>query len=167
VQEILTQRLILKPLQKSDDENLFFLCSDSEVMKYIRKPDTDIFQAKKKIKSLLDYTSQNPSFGLWMAYAKDTKEHLGFVLLLHIENNPEYPIEVGYRLHTKFWNQGYATEMSKALIKYGKDLGLKSVSGITIEENINSIHVLEKSGLKYIEDRLYYELPVRYYEVEL
>ena len=52
-------------------------------------------------------------------------------------------------------------------VKYGKDLGLKSVSGITIEENINSIHVLEKSGLKYIEDRLYYELPVRYYEVEL
>jgi RimJ/RimL family protein N-acetyltransferase len=167
VQEILTQRLILKPLQKSDDENLFSLCSDSEVMKFIRKPDTDIFQAKKKIKSLLDYSKNNPNFGLWMATTKDTKEHLGFVLLLHIETNSDYPIEVGYRLHTKFWNKGYATEMASAMINYGKDIGLKTVSGITVEENINSIKVLESSGLEYIEDRLYYEVPVRYYEVQL
>jgi ribosomal-protein-alanine N-acetyltransferase len=167
VQEILTERLILKPLQKSDDENLFSLCSYPEVMKYIRKPDTDIFQSKKKIKSLLDYSSLNPNFGLWMAFSKDTKQNLGFVLLLHIENNSKYPIEVGYRLHTKYWKQGYATEMSKAMLRYAKDIGLNSVSGITIEENTNSINVLEKIGLKYIEDRLYYEVPVRYYEAEL
>lgn len=136
-------------------------------MKFIRKPDTDIFESKKKIKELLDYSRNNPNFGLWMAYDKESKEHLGFVILLHVETNPDYPIEVGYRLHSKFWNKGYATEMAKAIISYGKDIGLKIICAITIEQNTRSINVLEKCGLKYIEDRLYYEVQVKYYEVKL
>lgn len=165
IKEIITSRLTLKPLTKEDDENLFALHADPEVMKYIRPSEEDIFQTKKKIKTILDYTKSNPKFGLWTAYLGD--EFIGWIILLHIEHNQDYPIEVGYRLHTKHWGQGFATEMTKSILKYAKEINLKSVCAITTEENIGSQKVLKKAGLKYIEDRLYYETPVQFYELEL
>jgi RimJ/RimL family protein N-acetyltransferase len=134
-------------------------------MKFIRPPEQDIFETKKKISTILKYSQEHPNFGLWTAWLED--HFIGWVILLHIEHNPEYPIEVGYRLHTKYWGQGYATEMAQALVDYAKEIHLDSVCGITIEENVGSMKVLEKCGLKYIEDRLYYEVPVRYYEIKL
>ena len=134
-------------------------------MKFIRKPDQDIFETKKKLNQILKFSESHPGQGLWTAWLN--REFIGWIILFHLEHNEEYPVEVGYRLHTKFWGNGFATEMTKTILKHAKEIGLKTVSGITIEENIGSMNVLDKCGLKYIEDRLYYETPVRYYEIEL
>jgi RimJ/RimL family protein N-acetyltransferase len=32
---------------------------------------------------------------------------------------PEARVEIGYRLAAEAWGQGYATEMTRALLKYG------------------------------------------------
>lgn len=162
-----TERLLLKPLQSDDDHFLFELHSDPEVMKFIRKPDQDIFQTKKRIHEILDYTKENPGLGLWNAFLKETGDFLGWVVLVHIEHSQKNPVEVGYRLHQKFWGKGYASEMAQKILEHAADLGLKKVCGITIDENIGSQKVLEKVGLTYKEDRIYYELQVRYYEIEL
>ena len=165
--EIITERLILKPLQRSDEEKLYGLHSDPEVMKHIRSPDSDIFQTKKTIKTTLDYTSKNPSFGIWCAFSKEDQAFIGWGLLLHIEMKMENPIEVGFRLHSKNWLLGYGFEIGSALVQYGKDIGLKKITAVTIDDNIGSQKTLEKCGLRYIEDRIYYSLQCRYYEVKL
>lgn len=136
-------------------------------MKYIRPPEVDIFETKKKISTILKYTQEHQQFGLWCAFSKETNEFLGWVILLHIEHNETYPIELGYRLHQKYWGKGFATEMAQAMVQYAKEIKLDSICGITIEENIGSKKVLEKAGLVYLEDRLYYETPVKYYEIKL
>lgn len=136
-------------------------------MKYIRKPDQDIFETKKNITKILNYTANHSTLGQWTVYLKDTDEFIGQVILFHLEHNELYPIEVGYRLLQKYWGEGFATEMSKAMIQYAKEVGLSSVCGITTEENIASQKVLEKAGLAYLEDRLYYETQVKYYEMKL
>lgn len=147
--------------------NLFELHSDPEVMKFIRPPEKDIFETKKKIKSILKYTDSNKDLGLWTTWDKENNYFLGWVVLLHIEHNTDYPIEVSYRLHQKYWGKGYATEMINGMLNYAKDIGLERVCGITIEENKASQKVLEKAGLKYLEDRLYYETQVMYFEATL
>lgn len=157
----------MKPLSKEDDVNLFELHSDSEVMKFIRKPDQDIFETKKRINSLLKYTQSNANFGLWTVWSNDKNEFLGWAILQHIELNADYPIEVGYRLHKKFWNNGLATQMTLELLAYAKELGLENISAITLEENEASKKVLEKTGFKYLEDRLYYQTQALYYEKAL
>jgi RimJ/RimL family protein N-acetyltransferase len=164
--DIITERLVLKPLQQRDDQSLFALHSDPEVMKYIREPDRDIFQTKKRIKSTLDYTKKNPELGIWCVFSKDDQTFIGWGLLLHIEMKLENPIEVGFRLHVDKWRKGYGFEVGSALVRYGKDIGLKSISGITISSNIGSQKTLEKCGLSYIEDRLYYDIQCRYYEMK-
>jgi len=159
-----TERLKLIPLESHDDENLFGLTSDPKVMKFIRKVDTDIFQAKKKIKELMSYSQSNPDFGMWMLRLKATDEFIGFVILIHIDLNTSYPIEVGYRLHTKFWKQGYATEAASRIKEYAENELKVKVCAITIQENLGSQNVLKKIGLSYKEDRIYYETEVMYFE---
>jgi [ribosomal protein S5]-alanine N-acetyltransferase len=136
-------------------------------MEFIRKPDQDIFATKKTIHKILSYRKANPSFGLWCAFEKESSHFVGWVILKHIEDNVSYPVEVGYRLHYAYWGKGYATEMGKAIIQYAKVLKLPELSAITSHENIKSQNVLNKLGMTYLEDRLYYEVPVKYYEMKL
>ena len=56
--------------------------------------------------------------------------------------------EVWYKIIPSFWNQGYATESLKAIIKFGfEELLLHRIEAGCAVENIGSIKVLEKAGM--------------------
>ena len=56
--------------------------------------------------------------------------------------------EIYYKLLPAHWDNGYATEVSKALIKSGfDDFNLHIVGAGVATQNIQSIKVLEKSGM--------------------
>jgi RimJ/RimL family protein N-acetyltransferase len=167
INSILTNRLVLKPLEKSDDEDLFGLHSDPEVMKFLREPDSDIFQTKRRINEILDYSSQNDGLGLWSVFEKESKNFIGWGVLVHIDHNLLNPIEVGFRLHQKSWRKGYAHEIGSALLDHAKNIDLESVCGITSDDNIASQKTLEKCGMQFIENRNYYNQQVLYYEKKL
>ena len=58
--------------------------------------------------------------------------------------------DIGFRFFEEHWNKGFATESAKACIDYGfENLNLKTIIGRAISENIASIKVLEKIGLKF------------------
>ena len=65
----------------------------------------------------------------------------------HIKN----AIEVGWRLKKKHWGNGYATEVGLSLVKKAKELNKKVVARAMID-NRASIRVMEKIGLKFIEE---------------
>ena len=57
--------------------------------------------------------------------------------------------ELGYRLLPGFWNQGIATEVATAWIRYCfQVLGLKNLMAFAHTKNLASIRVLEKSGFQ-------------------
>lgn len=57
--------------------------------------------------------------------------------------------EIGYWIAEPFWNQGYATEATRAIITFGFDhLALHKVTSSHFEQNPASGKVLRKSGLK-------------------
>jgi len=163
--EIITERLILKPLKKSDDVSLFELHSDEEVMHFVRRPDTDIFQTKKRIKEILEYSELNQNLGLWCVFDKVSSNFLGWGILVHIEHNQGYPIELGFRLHKKYWRKGFGSEVASALIQYAQGLQLKTISAITREDNIASQKTLVKSGFNFVDKRSFYNQEVWYYEI--
>jgi ribosomal-protein-alanine N-acetyltransferase len=167
MEEFQTNRCILKKVSHDYDQVMFDLSSDPDVMKFIREPDQEIEQSRNSIQKTMDYQERENDFGLWFVFEKETSEPIGFVLLLHIELNPNNPVEVGYRLHKKFWGKGIATELASCMKNYAKELGLKSLCGITIEPNIGSQKVLKKIGMQYKEQRKYYNTDVMYFEVEL
>ncbi len=68
---------------------------------------------------------------------------------LRLRRFTEHDVDnLGYRLRRAAWNQGYATEGSRALIRKGfSDLEIQRVFAHTMTVNAASRRVLEKSGL--------------------
>ena len=160
-----SKRLYLKEFSIDDEEDLFRLNGNADVMKYIHPPETDINVIKKEINKIINYYSDNPGLGVWAGYEKQSDEFIGFFELAHLDTTDE--IEVGYRLFKEFWGQGYATEMTKVLIDYGfNKMGLEQIAGITHPENISSQNVLLKSGLTYIKDAVFYGFLDKYYTID-
>jgi RimJ/RimL family protein N-acetyltransferase len=59
-------------------------------------------------------------------------------------------VEVGWRLSSQHWNQGYATEGAKAVLDYAfTTLRLEEVVSFTVENNLTSRRVMEKIGLHH------------------
>ena len=62
--------------------------------------------------------------------------------------NPGYrKAEIWYKLHFSVWKKGYATELTKELLRFGfKDLSLHRIEAGFAVDNTASVKVLEKWG---------------------
>ena len=152
-----SERVRLRQFTLGDVENLFQLDADPEVWKYLRgtPPPREEILNQGLPKLIKQYQECHP-FGLWAAEKKDSGAFMGWFHFRPYHELPE-DIELGYRLRKEFWGKGYATEMSQALVNQGfLHWDVSRAVAFTMPENLASIKVMEKVGLKY-EYRFYRE----------
>jgi ribosomal-protein-alanine N-acetyltransferase len=66
----------------------------------------------------------------------------------HGEPDEQGAVEIGYSIVPEYRNQGYATEMVKALIRWAfQEPDIKIITAETLKDNIASIKVLTKAGM--------------------
>ncbi len=144
---LLSERLALRRFTPADLPLLTRLNADPQVMRYLGGVNSPQQTQAMLDRRILDYYQDNPGLGVWATMRRSDGECLGFHLLNHIQG--ESLIQVGYRLFPRFWGQGYATEMSLSLLRYGYTrLGLGNIVAITALENTSSQRVLLKAGLR-------------------
>lgn len=163
-----TKRLILKHPKLSDLDNLIALRMDPNVMQYV---GNGLVQTKEEVKNFLDAAlpyHQQYGFGFFSVFEKETGDFVGQAGLFHFGFDvSQNEIELAYRLHKKYWNRGFATELVKALIDWGFDhLKLKKIIAIIFPENNASRRVLEKSGFHYVKRIPYKNRECALYEVD-
>jgi ribosomal-protein-alanine N-acetyltransferase len=146
-----TERLILRELDLPDANGMFELDSDPEVVKYLnRAPVSSIEESIEVIKFI---RSQYQKFGIgrWAVIEKNTGEFIGWSgLKLATDNINGHTnfYDIGYRLISRHWGKGYATESAKVALAYGTDiLKTDKIYGMCHIENLASKKVLEKIGL--------------------
>ena len=62
--------------------------------------------------------------------------------------------DIGYVIAKPYWGQGYATEAVAAVLQFGfLQLGLRVIEAQAFPENIASLRVMAKLGLRYCETR--------------
>lgn len=72
------------------------------------------------------------------------------VVSLTITNRELGQAELGYRLSSRAWGQGYATEASQALVGFGfAALGLHRIFAMCHPDNAGSQRVMQKAGMRY------------------
>jgi GrpB-like predicted nucleotidyltransferase (UPF0157 family)/predicted acetyltransferase len=148
-----TKRLVLRTTQLSDLDNLIALRSDPDVMKYIGNGST---QTKEQVESFLKNAipyQEKYGLGFCSVFEKESGDFVGQGGLFHFKSDEtQSEIEVAYRLHKKFWGRGYATELTKALIRWGfEHLPVNKLLAAAHPDNIASQKVLKKAGLDYKE----------------
>jgi len=146
-----TDRLLLREYVEEDAEALFKLNSDPEVLRFL--PDERLLNVEQARQILIDHPIadyRKYGFGRGACILKSTGEQIGFAGLKYLEEVGE--VDVAYRLMPTHWGQGLATEAALASVRFGFfDLGLKQIIGLVMPENIASVRVLEKTGLRYAE----------------
>lgn len=141
-----TQRLRLRRFTPADLELLLRLNQDERVMRYAggvksRKQTEELLAGR-----ILQYYEEHAGLGVWATLERESGACVGMHLLNHIHG--ESFIQVGYLLYPEYWGRGYATEMCRAVLRYGfTELKLPQIVAITDRANADSQHVLLKAGL--------------------
>ncbi len=165
--EFVTERLLLRPFVEEDAPAFIRMISDPEVNKYtgeIYDPDTPLDEVVRlmNIAPLGDYKKYG--YGRHAVVDKANNQVIGFTGLKYLDDMDK--VDIGYRFFPEYWGRGIATESCWPMLKYGfEDLKLDSIVGIAMPENVASCHVLEKIGLRYIDQRTYFDEAVAYYEL--
>ena len=158
-----TTRLILREFESTDSEIIRKLDSDPEVMKYISNGiPSDDTEVQRAIRVTIETLQKHQgAFGYWMAIEKSSNEIIGWFHLRPLKSDPDNTSiqELGYRLFRKFWNQGFATEGSLALIKYAKTKNVQEVWAHSMSANTSSQNVMKKCGLEFSCHDTYPEFP--------
>ena len=160
-----TDRLLLREIQREDFDELYRMNSDPDVMKYVGDGTTrNHDQMEKELDILMSHYIRKPGLGIWATILKISNTFVGASGLVYYDNTPE--IEIGYRMLKEHWNKGYATEASFGLLNYGfAVLKLAKIVSSAHVDNMASQRVMQKIGMKYIDNRFHYGCLQAYYEI--
>lgn len=165
-----TERLIMRPIEFSDDEVLFALDSNPNVHLYLgNNPVTTIEQVREYIKSIKNQYEQN-GIGRFIVELKDTKEAIGWAGLKFITEEDNGHInfyDIGYRLREEFWGKGYAQEAAVKWLDHALNtMKLPAVYASAHVDNIGSNIILKKIGMQQNGQFLWNGLTCNWYELE-
>jgi RimJ/RimL family protein N-acetyltransferase len=144
LQTFTTQRLIAEKLHQNHLDDLVRLHLDSDASRFlggVRSPEV----TKTYLETSIAHWDQY-GFGLWALRTQDGL-FAGRAGIRHIlvEDAPE--VEIAYTFRQEFWGQGFASEITGALVDIGfRHLSLSSLVGVVFTEHAASRRVLEKSG---------------------
>jgi RimJ/RimL family protein N-acetyltransferase len=160
-----TDRLLLRPFQKSDLDDLAAFTSDEETMKFVSPPLT-----REQVSGIIDWFIaewQRLGYGWFAVMNKRTKRLLGQCGLQCIEDEASSSTaELIFVIDRNAWGKGYATEAAGAVVKFGFETGgLEKIVAVTIIENAPSRNILKGLGFRYIDNRATHDHEVMYYEL--
>jgi ribosomal-protein-alanine N-acetyltransferase len=143
---ITSNRLLLRKITDRDVNEIFFLRSDEEVMRYIDKAPAesldDAYDFIKKITGL----EKNTDAITWAITLKADPKLIGTICLWNIQKE-HYRAEVGYNLHPAYWGKGIMNEAILEVINYGFDImKLHSIEANVNPDNRASIKLLERNN---------------------
>ena len=76
--------------------------------------------------------------------------------MVYVFLNEPYGIDFGHRYSKDSWGKGLGFEAAKEVFEYRfSKLVLEKVLGLTAEQNVGSIRILEKLGFKFEEKLLF------------
>ena len=143
-----TERLLLRRLRESDLVSFLAYRNDPEVARYQDWEGCTEAEARNMIQALKREEPFTP--GEWFQFAVELKEtgelvgDLGFRI-----GEDGRQAEVGYTLAKGHWGEGYASEAVSRLLDHAfKELGLHRVHATVDQENVPSVAVLERLGLR-------------------
>ena len=161
-----TSRLILRQFNESDVDALLGFRGDPEVMRFsITGPETrEDIQAKYLPGCLRRYSRDG--LGQWAVVRTRDGICVGECGICVQEVDGEKEFEISYRVRRDCWGNGLATEAARACCDYGfKKAGLSRLISIIESENVASIRVAEKMGMRLEKRATFHNIPVLVYSV--
>ncbi len=161
-----TERLVIRPFIEADKQALISIISNPQVMRFSLKGPITLEEAKEQLRDKNISFYENEDYGMLALVRKIDDVLIGYAGLLKQEIDGEQKIEISYRLHPDYWKQGFAIEATKAIVDYAfMMLKLKELIAIVDPDNIDSIKVAIKLGMKASKNTVFHGIPVMIYHL--
>ena len=152
-----TERLLLRPLTTADVEEVVAMHATPEVMRTMR----GAFERPRALERLErnEREWQDRGHGLMAIVERASDRFVGRSGLKYWPQFDE--VEVGWVLHPDFWGQGFATEAGCACLDWGfKSLDVPYITAMIMPENVRSIRVAERLGMRPLRHDVLIDIPV-------
>ena len=147
-----TKRLYLRKYTLDDIEKNYLYSQEESRKKGIpNEVYADIQASRENVEFILStYEYEKNDFPyVYAIVLKDTNEYIGHVSLSEIPEG----VEIGYAICEKHQGNGYATEIVKAYVAWGKkELALEKIYGVIYPDNSASRKVLENAGFSFVKN---------------
>ncbi|MCX4582658.1 GNAT family N-acetyltransferase [Streptomyces sp. NBC_01481] len=170
--EIHTPRLLLRRWREDDLAPMAEINADPQVMQWIG--DGSVHDAEQTAEDIERWEEEwdEEGFGLFAVELLASGELAGFVGLSVPTFLPEVlpAVEIGWRLGTPYWGQGYASEAAAATLEFAlRDRGLDRVISIARLGNDASENVMRKLGMELDHETTHpvYGFPLHVYAIDL
>ena len=146
LQDLETERLILRGISEEDVDFIFQQFSNEDVTRYLFDAEpTQTLQEALEIVQM--YTLQKKvTAHRWIIVLKESNTKIG-TLGFHIWKRETQTCEIGYDLQPNFWGKGFGKEAVKAMLDYiVPTLQLNTITACIYEENIGSSALVKSLG---------------------
>lgn len=145
--ELKTRRLIIKSTKQEDAEFCLDIWLDDEMGKYLSDPPRE--KANDTYIKWKDSVEVYDGCYYFIAVSKENGNYIGTCSVVPSEDKRH--CDLGYAIHKKYWGQGYATEMIKALCSFCMENGAEYITADVAKLNNASNAVLKKLGFKIVK----------------
>ncbi len=145
-----TERLFLRHFHILDQEPMYRVFGDAEVMRFGDGVQTKAW-VHRWLTTCLEQYYQQWGFGPYAVVERSQREVIGYCGLFFFPDVGGQPaIELGYRFARAWWGAGYATEAARAVREFAfHTLGMQRLIAIIDPHNVASIRVAQKLGMQY------------------
>lgn len=144
-----TARLTLRRLELTDAEMMYRnWTSDEKVTRFLRwNAHKTMDETRSMILQWIDQYELASTY-YWGMYLK-SGEMIGSIGVT-ISSECDFRGSLGYKIGSRWWNQGYTTEAARAVIDYMfRNTDIERIDSFCSVENAASGKVMEKAGMQY------------------
>lgn len=142
-----TDRLTVRPLETGDHVFILELVNTEDWIKFIGKRDVNSpAEATAYIQKIVD----NPNTTFWTVRLKEGSQPIGVISLIKRAYLAHH--DIGFAFLPGFYGKGYAVEAAETVLNHlVQAIDLTHILATTIPENVRSIKLLHKLGLRFQE----------------
>jgi RimJ/RimL family protein N-acetyltransferase len=144
-----TDRLLMRDFIEADWQAVFTYQSDPLYLRYnywTHRTQKDVCEF---VQMFIGQQKEQPRTKFQLAVVLKEENRLIGNCGIRVNDSELREANIGYELNTQYWGQGYATEAAQAILKFGfKELGMHRIWSWCVTENVASVRVLEKIGMR-------------------
>lgn len=158
-----TERLRLRAFSSGDLEPYAQIYADDLFVRHLNGKTLTRQKTWENMALILGHWALR-GYGIWAIEHRVTGALVGRAGLLNLPGWPD--VEVCWALSPKFWGNGYATEASRAAIKWAfREVGIRRLISLISPDNRRSEAVALRLGEQFREQITFEAKPTNVYEV--
>lgn len=146
---IKTERLFLRKINEEDLDLIFDINNDPLCIRFNGWDSMSQEQCNAEIDKWVNKYKDQPYTGVFCVEHLISGEKIGMAYIIEYKLPMQY--EIGFRLRSSQWNNGYAKEITRGFFQYAKDLlNAQEIVAEVYTANTRSVNIFEKLGFSSV-----------------